>query len=134
MEKGEAKQKQKQRLNKHQNQQTMKSGKAQEGTVSKKRNSCRKEKQGKRRSMGKGEAWEREKHGKGRSMGKGEAEAKEEAEAEQTAELADHKKWESKSWNRVSKKRNSCQKEKHGKRRSTGERRSRGGTSRISRP
>ena len=49
----------------------MKSGKAQEGTVSAKRETA-----AERRSKGKGEAWEREKHGKRRSKGKGEAEAK----------------------------------------------------------
>ena len=78
-EKGEAE------VGKQQNQQTLKSGKAEVGKESAKRES----------------AAER------RSMGKGEVQEKGEAEAEQTSEATDPEKWESRSGDRGSKKRNS---------------------------
>ena len=112
----------------------MKSGKAEVGTQSAKRETV-----AKRRSMGKGEAEteqaaelvdhrvgtqmrdrvrKRETAAERRSMGKGEAEAKEDAEAEQASESADHEKWESRCSDRATKrewllKGEAWQKEKH---------------------
>ena len=74
----------------------MKSGKAEEGT----------------------ESAERETAAQRRSLGKREVQEKGEAEAEQAAESADYDKRGNRRGDRVNKKKTSCKKEKHGKRRS----------------
>ena len=64
-----------------------------------------------------GRATKREIAAERRSLGKGETQAKEEAEAGYAAESADHEKWRNGSGDSVSKKKTSCIKERHGKRR-----------------